>query len=157
MKSLIITTLLFSFAVANESLYQKECGSCHMAYQSELLPSKSWGLVMEGLSKHFGVDASLDEADKNSIKEYLVKDSDKKLPTLRGDLRKFISSIKDENLTRISEIPYFIKEHREIPKRAIEQDEVKSLAFCNKCHLDAQKGIYDEHKIKIPNFGRIDD
>ena len=48
--SLILTTTLLcaksfgdkNFAPANNPLYQKECASCHFAYQPALLPKTSW-------------------------------------------------------------------------------------------------------------------
>lgn len=52
--------------------FKTECTSCHMAYPPGLLPEKSWIKIMNGLDKHFGEDASLSEADKKEVLEYLV-------------------------------------------------------------------------------------
>ncbi len=111
MKSLILlctlAALLFAEGfervqpVKNE-LYIKECGSCHIAYQLEFLPKESWLKIMDGLKDHFGDDATFAPA---------------KIETLRGFLEKnTASNPKLGNKIRISEISWFVKEHREIPK-----------------------------------------
>ena len=43
------------------AVYTQECGSCHLAFPSNLLPKASWQRVMNGLDKHYGSDASLDQ------------------------------------------------------------------------------------------------
>jgi hypothetical protein len=57
--------------VANEAA-RRECGACHMAYQPQLLPAKSWRRLLGDLSNHFGTDASLDEAARQEILAYYV-------------------------------------------------------------------------------------
>ncbi len=52
--------------------------------------------------------------------------------------------------TKISEVTYFVKEHREVPNKLIaENPEVKSISFCDTCHTDAEIGGYREGKINI--------
>ncbi|NPA27569.1 MAG: cytochrome C [Epsilonproteobacteria bacterium] len=140
-------------------LYKQECGSCHMAYQAEFLPKRSWKKLMEpkSLEDHFGVDATLDEEDRRVILEFLLKHAgDAK--RVYGEYKEFIESIrKDSTPLRISEVPYFKKEHKKIPKKYIKQKEVKTIANCIACHKDAQEGIYDEDNIFIPNYGKWDD
>ena len=46
---------------------------------------------------------------------------------------------------------------KEIRKNLITQKEVKGLFNCIACHTTADKGIYGERDIKIPNFGRWED
>ncbi|WP_345993602.1 diheme cytochrome c [Sulfurimonas sp. HSL-1716] len=140
-----------------EKTYQKECGSCHMAYQPEFLPKRSWNKMMEGLDNHFEVDATLDPKDRKTILAYLTSNAGDSKYRSKHFSKMSNSVAKDEAPLRISETPYFIKEHRKIPKRLIEQKEVKSIANCTACHTTADKGIYSERAIKIPNYGRWDD
>ncbi|MDQ1340923.1 MAG: hypothetical protein QG567_2081, partial [Campylobacterota bacterium] len=49
---------------------------------------------------------------------------------------------------------YFIKEHKGIKPKLIEQKDVKSLANCMACHTKADKGSYSEREINIPNYGK---
>ena len=140
-------------------LYKEECGSCHMAYQAEFLPKRSWVKLMKpkSLQDHFGVDASLDEADRKVIEKFLVKNAgDQK--RVYGEFREFIDSIpKNSTPLKISQVPYFKKEHRKIKKKLITQKGVKSIANCAACHQRAQSGDFDEDSIVIPNYGKWDD
>lgn len=138
--------------------YKAECGSCHFAYQPGLLPKRSWEKVMTNLADHFGTDATLEPADAAKITAYLTDYAADGGKAEYRYYQKFNRSIpKNDAPMRISEIPYFVKEHNEIPLRAIKQDAVKSLAHCQKCHATAEQGNYGEGGINIPGFGRWDD
>jgi len=143
-------------APVNDPLYAKECGSCHFAYQPGLLPERSWVKLMENLENHFDTDASLDEADKKHIEQYLVKNSAEKSRNYKRS-RKINDSI-GTSMTPIavSQTPYFQKEHRKIQRDMIVQKEVGSLSNCGACHTTADKGVYGERYIDIPNYGGWD-
>ncbi len=142
---------------AERTLYDKECGSCHMAYQSEFLPRRSWQLMMTTLEDHFKTDATLEEEDFKTISAYLYANAADSKPVGKP-YRKIANSIPNaETPLRISETPYFVKEHREVPQRYIEQKEVKSIANCTACHTNAVQGDYRERSIFIPNYGPWDD
>ncbi len=144
-------------AVVKNKTYINECGSCHFAYQPGLLPERSWQKLMGNLEDHFGTDASLDEEDSKKILDYLVENSAEKFTNYKRS-RKIAKSIpSSQTPIKISDTPYFKKEHREIPKRLITQKEVKSISNCTACHTTAQKGIYGERGINIPNYGKWDD
>jgi aldehyde:ferredoxin oxidoreductase len=51
---------------------------------------------------------------------------------------------------RISETPYFRRKHHELRPEVFKRKSVGSPANCSACHLTAEKGDYDEHKVKIP-------
>ena len=44
--------------------YQKECGSCHLAFPPSMLSSASWQKIMNGLAKHFQIAT----ATSNSVR-----------------------------------------------------------------------------------------
>ncbi|QOP43992.1 cytochrome C [Sulfurimonas sediminis] len=143
-----------------KALYINECGSCHMPYQPQFLPKKSWIKMMKNLDNHFKTDATVEPEDYKNLKDFLLKNaSDSKESKRVGKYyRKIANSIpKHKTLLRISNAPYFQKEHREFPKKYITQKEVKSIANCIACHKDAEKGTYQERSIFIPNYGRWDD
>jgi len=155
--TILSITLLQAAQVSPKKLYINECGSCHMAYQPQFLPKRSWLKMMNTLEDHFKTDASLDKDDKKIITSYLVKNSGDSKRVYK-EFRKFNSYIsKNSTPLRISETYYFKKEHRKIPKRFIYQKEVKSLSNCNACHTKAEKGMYNERTLFIPNYGRWDD
>ena len=132
--------------------YQEECGSCHMAYPPGLLPSESWQKVMAGLADHFGENAELDSKQARDIEIYLVKHS------RSIGYRKLLPDPETDIPSSITELPYFKREHYEIPQRLVEEnDKVGSLSQCNACHRYAEQGYFDEDSVVIPGFGRWDD
>ncbi len=133
-------------------LYQEECGSCHIAYPAVLLPAKSWQKVIAGLEDHFGENAELDNQSRQAIENYLVQSSQS------VNYRKMLRNLGNQWPIRITQLPYFIHEHDEIPSRFIEgNDEVGSLSQCNTCHINAEQGDFDEDNIDIPGVGRWHD
>jgi nitrate/TMAO reductase-like tetraheme cytochrome c subunit len=138
-------------------LYQTECGSCHMAYQPEFLPKRSWKKMIYTLDDHFKTDATLDKKESQQILAYLLKNANDSKPVF-GDIGKMGKRIDSKTIPlRISEMPYFKKEHRKIPKRIIMQKEVRSIANCTACHTKADRGDYSERSLFVPNYGRWDD
>ena len=163
--ALIINSLLASdnfntktdVAPVKNDLYIKECGSCHFPYQPGLLPSNAWNKMMTNLENHFNSDASLNEADLQTLTKYLNDNSaEKNMQYKRSN--KIVSSLaKNQIPDSISTTPYMIKKHEDIKKNLISQNEVKGLFNCIACHKTADKGIYGERDINIPNFGRWKD
>jgi hypothetical protein len=133
--------------------YIKECGSCHMAYQPEFLPKNSWKTMMGGLEDHFGVNATLTAEDEKVLSAYLQQNAADSKRVGNHFAKMAASAGTDGKVMRISDTPYFKKEHRGIPQKFIDQKEVKSIANCNACHQNAAAGDYRERGIFIPNYG----
>lgn len=153
MKVFIFILSFYNLLIASEdrlppitnTLYLKECGSCHFAYQPQFLPQRSWSKMLSSLEEHFDSDASLGKNDIASLKAYLLNNSKKHMKYIRKDLTPM----------RISKTPYFLEEHRQIPQNYIEQEKVKSLSNCLACHTQANQGNYE--RVYIPNYGEWDD
>ena len=142
--------------VKQDAIYSEECGSCHLAYPASLLPSESWHGIMEGLDKHFGESAELDKQTSSHISNYL--DENVLSKTKPSRLSRMLRNVPKNAPLRITELPYFIHEHDEIPKRMVANNpKVGSFSNCEKCHKDAVGGLFDEHQVIIPGFGRWDD
>jgi len=130
------------YTPVTDAVTKKECGACHMAFQPSMLPAKSWTRIMDGLTDHFGEDASLDAATVNHIKSYLVGNA--------ADAGwwggKFMRGLGDDAAPlRITETPYWLREHnKEVPASAWRDPRVKSKANCIACHRAAEKGYYDD-------------
>ena len=132
--------------------YREECGSCHFAYQPGLLPARSWEklLTPEALAKHFGENAELDEANLNSIRDYVLNQaadhSDYKLS------KKVMAATRDgATPLRITELRFIARIHHGIPTEKIQGNpKVRSLSQCNACHTKAEQGIYLEDTVHIP-------
>jgi hypothetical protein len=144
--------------VINEQ-YRSECGECHFAYQPGLLPEKSWLKLLdaEALKDHFGDNAELDKDTLDAIRAYAVENSADKSWHKRS--RK-IAQATAEGVAplRITEVRYIKRTHQDIPERMIKGNkDVKSQSFCNKCHTQAAKGVFDEDTVQIPNFPNWED
>ena len=137
-------------AAVSSPLYKEECGGCHMAYPPGLLPERSWKKVMSGLESHFGDNAELDANTAKTLSEFLYQHSAEKSDYRRS--RKIMRTLRKDNTPiRISETPYIEHEHDEISDKLIKHNkEVNSLANCNACHSQAEKGLFDEDGVKIP-------
>jgi hypothetical protein len=137
--------------------YKEECSSCHMAYPPGLLPARSWQKIMGGLDKHFGDNAELDADTVKTISEFLVQNSADNSEYRRS--RKIMKSLSDQDVRiRITETPYIIKKHDEIPDKMVRfNKQVNSLSNCIACHAKAEQGLFNEHDINIPGFGHWND
>jgi hypothetical protein len=134
--------------------YADECGSCHYAYPPGLLPSKSWVKLLDekALNDHFGENASLDKDVLKTISDYALENAADKSYYKRS--RKIALATEDgEAPLRITEVRYIKRKHHDIPEKMIKGNkDVKSLSYCNACHTKADKGIFDNDTVSIPNY-----
>ncbi len=146
-----------SETMSQDALYKEECGTCHLAYPADFLPSRSWKKIMTTLEDHFDENAELSDDVAENLMSYLSRNSGEH--TTNKHRRKFSRSIKGgATPLRITALPYFKKEHREVPSRLIKGNpEVRSLTHCAACHKKAESGSFREREIVIPGYGRWDD
>jgi hypothetical protein len=128
-------------AVPANPKWQAECGSCHLAYPPQLLTAANWRKLMLGLDRHFGANASLDAKESAEILAFLERHAAR-------DGRHQANSL------RISDTPWFQREHREVPPSTWKQAKVKSPANCTACHVTAERGDWSEHSIRMPDGRR---
>ena len=126
----------------SDPLYLKECGACHFAYQPGLLPSKSWEKIMAGLDDHFGDNATLDIETAAKLTAFLNENAAEYCECRKS--YKILRSLRGETPTRITEVPYIKREHREVSARSLSKLKLKSFANCEVCHRDASGGLYDD-------------
>ncbi len=88
-------------------LFHDECISCHTLYPPFLLPKRSWVKMMDNLENHFGDDASLDDEDKESIKNYLVLHSAEN--STKESAYKILKSIKNKDIIAMTKTSYWKK------------------------------------------------
>lgn len=107
-----------AITVATDPLTVTECGDCHVPYGPRYLRAYAWQKIMADLQNHYGEDASLDEATRLKIEEYLVYNG---------------SRPRDIGI-RITEKRWFVKEHG--PRHIKQEDmaKAKTLANCTACH-----------------------
>jgi hypothetical protein len=147
-------------AVTNP-VYEKECGSCHMAYSPGLLPARSWTAMMSKLNDHFGDNAELDNATQTAILSYLTMNSADHSGYRRSQkiMRSLDSSLNGmATPLRISELPYIKRKHHELRPNVFKtHPDLTSLSQCSACHSQAAKGSFSEREINIPGMGRWED
>jgi hypothetical protein len=146
-------------APVTDPTYAEECSACHMAYQPGLLPAAAWQQVMtvEGLGNHYGDDASLPDDLRRELAAYLQANAAD--GARRSRSRAFaVGTAGSGELPRITLSRYFRNEHHEIADRLVTGNpEVGSFSNCNACHTGADEGVYNEHRVRIPGYGRWDD
>ncbi len=142
MKKMLLAALLLGFmapsAFASDDYFPpvkdkitlKECGACHLAFSPRFLPGSSWKKIMEGLSDHFGEDASLDEETTQHITRYFLKNSS------RGRYRN--------PALKITELRWFVKEHRDHEVSARAKKKAGTMSNCKACHRGAERGYFDD-------------
>jgi nitrate/TMAO reductase-like tetraheme cytochrome c subunit len=123
---------------APSPLVKAECGSCHIAYPSQLLSASAWRALMSGLDKHFGTDASLDPQTAATITTFLEQNAGRK------------RSLSASSTLRISETRWFVHEHDEVSGSVWKSPKVKSPSNCAACHSNAEQGDFNEHSVHIP-------
>jgi hypothetical protein len=101
--------------------WKEECGSCHVAYPPHMLTGDNWQLLMGGLDKHFDSNAVLDARDNKTILEFLQRHAGS------GE-RNSAASL------RISDTPWFKREHRMISANEWVLPQVKTRSNCSACH-----------------------
>lgn len=123
---------------ATDVVWKEECGACHVAYPPQLLSAASWRALMNGLDRHFGADASLDEQTARHITAFLVR------------WASVNEARADPVAMRISETRWFRKEHGEVPAATWNRADVRSRANCAACHTRAEDGDYSGRTRRVP-------
>lgn len=131
------------------SVYKKECGACHMAFAPNMLPESSWRIMMADLQDHFGDDATIDDAAKQEIEVFLVKNAAEH--SLEEAAVKFLRSIDPANPPqRIIDIPYWKEKHKLIDEATYRHGTIKSRINCVACHKWSEYGSFEDSDIRIP-------
>lgn len=136
-----------AFPPIDNATVKTECGACHMLYQPQMLPKRSWQAIVDGLAKHFGEDASLPPAKAAEVLAYLVANA---ADTGRAG-NKFLTGLATAATPlRIAETPYWLRKHREVRPEIWKRASVGGMGNCKACHQGAATGDYDEHQVRIP-------
>jgi hypothetical protein len=148
-----------SFPRVDNDAVLLECTDCHLAYQPQMLPRRSWRKLMDGLDDHFGEELSLDRETRDEVLGYLVDnaaDSGKTSKTSKKSKKKrgrsFMKGLGREDAPiRITETPRWKKKHGELPDRVWADSRVEFKGQCETCHTEAERGRYDDdHGLRVP-------
>lgn len=122
-----------------EVAFKEECGACHMAFPAYFLPARSWVAVMDGLSKHFKENASLDADTAKQIEAYLVANAG----DAPGQNARYLRGLDRGNTPlRITDTPYWQREHRRVTPESLARRNLKSASNCQGCHEGAAQGDF---------------
>ncbi len=124
--------------------WKTECGSCHIAYPPQLLTAGNWQNLMAELDKHFDANAILDANDNKEILDFLQR--------YAGHGARYSASS-----LRITDTPWFTREHRKVPFDTWSDPAVKSRSNCTACHINAERGDWSESGIKMPGGKRAEE
>lgn len=128
-------------AAPEHAKWKEECGSCHFAYPPRLLTAESWRELMGGLNKHFGANAELDAADNREILAFLER--------YAANGERFSAATQ-----RITDTPWFRREHRNISPKEWVHPEVRSRSNCTACHQNVARNMWSERNVSVPGKGR---
>ncbi len=129
--------------------WRDECGSCHTAYHPTLLPARSWKALMERQDDHFGDKLGLDDATVAGILDFLLKYSaETGMTEAAYKINRSIPA--DQTPLRITETGYWIEKHRNIEDKAWRHAKVGTKANCGACHLDAERGTFEDAAMRLP-------
>ncbi len=119
--------------------YRQECAACHTAYAPGMLPAASWQRIMAGLDRHYGSDASLDDATVRQLSTWLQVHA--------GTYKRVSEAPPQDRITRSA---WFERKHRRIDAAVWNHASVKSAAQCAACHSRAAQGDYEDDSLRFP-------
>jgi hypothetical protein len=129
------------FPPVTDPATRAECSACHMEFSAALLPARSWTAIMAGLDDHFGENASLAPETAAAIEAWLTANAADAGGRRPGVLRGL--SPGDTPL-RISDVPWWIREHDEVRASAWTNPKLGSKANCVACHRGAERGVFED-------------
>ena len=123
-------------------LYDKECGSCHFAYQPGWLPERSWRRLMSTLGSHFGENAEIKGPNKEAITTYLASRAADRAANLRS--RELMAAIAPgDTPISVTKVLYVGGIHGGFLDPDFKgKPEAKTLAQCPLCHQRAHRGWF---------------
>jgi cytochrome b len=140
--------------LADNAVWREECGSCHLAFHPNLLPARSWKLIMAGQADHFGTDLALDAATAAAVSAFLASNSAENSPT-EAAFKINRSVLPDVTPLRVTDTPYWVSKHQGIGASDWKLPQVNSKANCGGCHLDAAAGTFEDAAMRIPRPSQV--
>lgn len=125
------------------ALWKEECAACHMLYPPGLLPPQAWQQQMQTLTDHYGSNASLAPEEERQILDFLLSAS-------AGNRLPVEASPIAGEPPRITPTRWFERKHDEVSAGKFQRESVGGPANCVACHRDAERGDFDEDRVKIP-------
>jgi hypothetical protein len=140
--------------LADDPVWREECGSCHLAFHPNLLPARSWKLIIAGQGEHFGTDLALDAPTSAAVQSFLVRNAAESSST-EAAFKMNRSIPPGATPLRITEAPYWVEKHSDIRGSDWQLPLVRSKSNCAACHIDAVAGTFEDAAMRIPRQGQV--
>lgn len=134
-----------SVAKAAGGAWREECGTCHLAYPSDLLPARSWQALLRTPDQHFGEDLALGAAALQALRnEGAAADAGRKWAGWM--LRRSVPA--GSSPQRITETPFWRQRHEDLADSDFRPPSAAGRHDCEACHDDAASGIFAPRLIR---------
>jgi cytochrome b len=131
--------------LATDAAWQRECGSCHLAFHPSLLPARSWQALLRQQDDHFGEDLALDARTVASLSGFATAHAAERLDTPAA-WNIASRTPADSTPLRITETRYWQRRHSVLADS--DWKRVKKVD-CAGCHLDAERGTFQPGAIRV--------
>jgi cytochrome b len=132
-----------------DTIWNRECGSCHLAYPATLLPARSWQRMLAEQSRHFGEDLSLGASTLRELQAHAASET----ATSWAAWKLSTSAHSGESPQRISKLPFWRHAHRRLAAEDFRAPVSAGPHDCEACHADAASGIFRPRMIQRPTHG----
>ncbi len=136
--------------------WRRECGECHLAYPPGLLPARSWQALLapDALRAHFGVNAELAPTMQVRLLALAREEAADQAWAKRS--RKIAAATASGPAPlRISEVRTIARAHAAVAEDVRAQRfSVPSMAACERCHAQADDGVFDAARAQVPTEPR---
>jgi hypothetical protein len=129
-------------APITDAVTLKACGECHMAFQPDFLPARSWTRIMETLGDHYGDSATMAPDKADHIRRVLEQGAgDRVGGKVASRFMRWVAP--GAAPLRSTANPAFLRKH-DFPDREWKRPEVMTKSNCVACHKLAERGDYEE-------------
>ncbi len=138
-------------SLPDNGVWREACGECHLAYHPTLLPARSWKELMTRQSDHFGEDLALEPGTVTAIARFLAHNAAENHlsePAWKIDR----STPRAGTFLRVTETPYWITKHRDVPASDWRSKQVGGKGNCTACHVDAKEGTFEDAAMRLPKL-----
>lgn len=124
-------------ALPQNTLWNSECGSCHLPFHPALLPLRSWEKMLSEQNAHFGESLGLDANTLEQLALFARAQASEKFPA-------------GEAPQRITTTAAWLHTHRRISEPVWHDKKIATQSNCAACHRDATNGTFAPSEIAVP-------
>lgn len=124
--------------LAQDAVWNEECGGCHLAYHPSLLPARSWSRTLAEQQAHFGEDLGLSDETLRHLQAYAGRNAAEALASPVA--WKMATTVPAQSAPlSISATAYWKERHARLEAGTWER---VRRSDCGQCHRDAEAGTF---------------